>query len=213
MRKRLGRAEQAGETRRRLLDAARRTFVRRGFHGATLADVAREAGFTKGAVYSRFRGKGDLFLAVLERHVEERIAEIRDATAAAGSPAASRTLLARQWAERMRRDPAWALLIVEFRVHAARVPALNRRYRAIHARLLAALADAFAHAAREARAAFVVSAEQAARTLVALGTGALLERAADADAFPDALLETAMEALHDGLADPAASASLRRSAS
>ncbi len=43
--------------------AARTVFLRRGFHGASLDEIAEEAGYTKGAVYSNFAGKDDLYLA------------------------------------------------------------------------------------------------------------------------------------------------------
>ena len=46
--------------------SARRVFGRDGYHGANLAVIAREAGLTKGAVYSNFASKADLFLAVLD---------------------------------------------------------------------------------------------------------------------------------------------------
>ena len=49
-------------------------FVRRGFHGASLDEIAEEAGYTKGAVYSNFAGKDDLYLALLEAHYERRVA-------------------------------------------------------------------------------------------------------------------------------------------
>ena len=47
-------------------------FARDGFHAATLDDVAAEAGLTKGAVYSNFTGKRELFLALLEEQVTRR---------------------------------------------------------------------------------------------------------------------------------------------
>src|SRR3954447_5768797 len=53
-------------TRSLLLQAAGSGFARRGYHVATLADVAAEAGFTKGAVYSNFESKEDLFLALVD---------------------------------------------------------------------------------------------------------------------------------------------------
>jgi len=58
-------------TRQSLLEAAARVFAERGFHGATLDDVAALAGFTKGAVYSNFKSKDDLFLALLEHHLAQ----------------------------------------------------------------------------------------------------------------------------------------------
>ncbi len=73
--KRLSRAEQAGRNRALVLDAARQVFLARGYHGATLEQIAKEAGFPKGVVYSQFDSKADLFLALLEARIEERAAE------------------------------------------------------------------------------------------------------------------------------------------
>ncbi|MHB8507960.1 MAG: TetR/AcrR family transcriptional regulator [Candidatus Dormibacteria bacterium] len=55
------------QTRDRLLEAAARVIVRDGYQGARLADVAREAGLTTGAVYSNFRNKEELFIAAFDR--------------------------------------------------------------------------------------------------------------------------------------------------
>ena len=54
------------QTREHLLSAAAQVFAERGFHGATLDAVAAAAGFSKGAVYSNFKSKEDLFLSLLE---------------------------------------------------------------------------------------------------------------------------------------------------
>src|SRR5471032_739723 len=59
-------------TRQHLLDAAAIVFARDGFHGATLDDVAATAGFTKGAVYSNFKSKDDLFLALLDDRIDRQ---------------------------------------------------------------------------------------------------------------------------------------------
>ncbi|HZD71914.1 MAG TPA: helix-turn-helix domain-containing protein, partial [Actinomycetes bacterium] len=47
--------------------AARRVFARRGYHDASVEEVAEEAGFSKGAVYSNFTSKEDLFVTLLEQ--------------------------------------------------------------------------------------------------------------------------------------------------
>ena len=62
---RLNRKQQAEVNQQRLLDAALEVFSARGFHGATLEQIAAVAGFTTGVVYSRFASKADLFLALL----------------------------------------------------------------------------------------------------------------------------------------------------
>ena len=74
---RLSRAERSAHTRRELLDAAERRFFTDGYHGTTLDDIADEAGYTKGAVYSTFKSKGGLFVALFDEVVDRRIEEIR----------------------------------------------------------------------------------------------------------------------------------------
>lgn len=58
---------ESSSTKERLLDAAAAVIARDGFRGARLADVAREAGLTTGAIYSNFRDKEELFLAAFDR--------------------------------------------------------------------------------------------------------------------------------------------------
>jgi AcrR family transcriptional regulator len=60
-------------------------FVERGFHAATLDEVAEKAGYTKGAVYSAFESKADLFLAIFEERTRRRAEELRRAAARVGS--------------------------------------------------------------------------------------------------------------------------------
>src|SRR6516165_3944264 len=70
---RLTRRESRALTRQSLVTAARRIFLSRGFHASSLEEIALEAGVTKGAVYSNFAGKGELFLAIFDQHIEERL--------------------------------------------------------------------------------------------------------------------------------------------
>lgn len=64
-RRRLTREESKARTRQELLRAASRLFLRNGFVDTSLSDIAEEAGLTKGAVYSNFESKEDLFFALL----------------------------------------------------------------------------------------------------------------------------------------------------
>ncbi|HEV3230243.1 MAG TPA: helix-turn-helix domain-containing protein, partial [Solirubrobacteraceae bacterium] len=65
--------ERRAQTRARLLAAAAKVFARRGYHAASVDDVAAEAGYSTGAVYHQFKGKEDLFLTLLEEHIAERV--------------------------------------------------------------------------------------------------------------------------------------------
>ena len=139
---RLNRKQQAEANQQRLLDAALEVFTGRGFHGATLEQIAAAAGFTTGVVYSRFASKADLFLALLERTIEQRIADLRRLRGAQGGDVG--TALIRWWWGQVRKRPEWMLVVIEFRVHAARDPELNARYAALHARHVQALAEVLA---------------------------------------------------------------------
>lgn len=71
----LTRQESQQQTREALIVAARAVFARDGYHGANLELIAREAGFSKGAVYSNFEGKATLFLAVADANLEAAFAD------------------------------------------------------------------------------------------------------------------------------------------
>lgn len=64
------------EVRRRLLTAAGRVFAERGYADSRLEDIARAAGFTKGAVYSNFGSKQELFGAVLSERSEAELSGV-----------------------------------------------------------------------------------------------------------------------------------------
>ena len=70
--RRLTREESKARTRAELLRAADRLFLRNGFVATSLSQIAEEAALTKGAVYSNFAGKEELFLAVLEEYGARR---------------------------------------------------------------------------------------------------------------------------------------------
>ena len=104
------------ETRARLFAAAADVFVRVGIGAATVEEVATAADLTRGAVYSNFRNKDELCIAVLDEVRAERLAEILDIMA---KPDTSLRVEALQvWAERVVGDPAWTSLEVEFAAHA-----------------------------------------------------------------------------------------------
>src|SRR5919197_960324 len=69
-RKRLTREESKAKTRAELLRAAARLFVRKGFVATSLSEIAEEAALTKGAVYSNFESKEELFLALLQERAD-----------------------------------------------------------------------------------------------------------------------------------------------
>ena len=61
-------------TRTALIDSAMEVFGRRGFEGASLDEIAENAGFTRGAIYKNFASKEELFFAVMDHFNEKAIA-------------------------------------------------------------------------------------------------------------------------------------------
>jgi AcrR family transcriptional regulator len=178
----LSRVEQNDRNRALLFAAARRVFLARGYHAATLEQIADEAGFSKGVVYSRFASKADLFLALLEERIAERAAQnaalARDL---AGSGDFAAVLDLGQRAERA--APGWRLLVTEFRIHAARDPELNRRYAAVHARTVNGLAAVLALVSERGGEHLPFPPRPLAELLLAVEAGIALEQQADPDAL------------------------------
>lgn len=123
---RLTREQQRARTREDLLQAAAEVFARHGYHATSVDMVAESAGYTKGAVYSNFSSKEELFLALLEERREQTMADVQrvmDESAPADRAEAfgeRRDRLA-QW------TPEWFLLEAEFELYAARHPEVRER--------------------------------------------------------------------------------------
>jgi AcrR family transcriptional regulator len=175
---RLSRAEQNERNRTLVLEAARRIFLARGYHAATLDEISDEAGFSRGVVQSRFGNKADLFLALLEEQIAERSAQ--NARLAEGLSGAEGMRVLREHADRRTRaELDWGLLVIEFRVHAARDPDLGRRYAAVHARTRQALAEVITGIYRRGGQPPPFAAEDMAQMLLTVDAGIRLEQAAE----------------------------------
>ena len=122
----LTREEKKAQTRERLLDAAAKVFARRGFAGASLEEIAEEAGLTKGAVYSNFSSKDDLIAALIDERVDDPLAAIPAAVEPRGTAHDQAFAAADlfQGAVEHNRD-VW-LLMFEYAIHQARHPELRR---------------------------------------------------------------------------------------
>jgi AcrR family transcriptional regulator len=179
---RLSRVEQTERNRSLVLSAARRVFIERGYHAATLEQIAEEAGFSKGVVYSQFESKADLFLALLEKRIDERAAENAEIVDGLAGESAVAALLD-HFVKSSQATPEWGLLLAEFRVHAARNPELNRRYAAAHARTVERLAEVLEAIYARAGEKPPFPPHQLAELVLAIGVGAELEQAANPDAL------------------------------
>lgn len=150
--RRLPRAERAAQTREELLAAAKRVFARRGYAGASIADIAEEAGYSHGAVYSNFESKQDLFFALFAESTEDRVAVIKAFFAAAGGTFAERVkALADESTRQVHIDPDRFLLNLEFSIVAARDPGLRAKFADRIVAIPKAVAEIIAAEQREGR--------------------------------------------------------------
>jgi AcrR family transcriptional regulator len=182
------RDEQKALTRRRLLDSAEAVFARQGFHGASVEEIAREAGATTGALYSNFAGKEDLFLALFEERIATDIGDYSQIVATGATFEEQARGAADHWMRILRERPDYFPLLIEFWAYAIRVPQLRERL----ADRFAALRSASARLVLEGAVALGFPADTEAGEFVgmlinALGNGLALERLLDPDAVPDAL--------------------------
>jgi AcrR family transcriptional regulator len=109
-------AERSARSRSALLESAARGLSRYGYGHLRLEEVAREAGYTRGALYHQFRDKTDLALAVIEWVNETWNHEVGDPANREATPVASLLALARGHAVYCRRDVARVMMAlrVEF---------------------------------------------------------------------------------------------------
>lgn len=167
-------------------------FLQRGFHATTVDQIAEEAGFTKGAVYSAFDSKADMFLALYEERAARRAGEYLRSAEGLGADEQARAAVA-EWVEILRRDRDWSLVLIEFWTHAARDDRLRERFAALHSTLRSSLAEAFEGAANRSGRRLTASSELLAVASMALANGFVLEGFAEPDATcGDAFAEVAM---------------------
>jgi AcrR family transcriptional regulator len=193
---RLTRAQRRQQTRARLLEAAGQVFARQGFHAATLDEVAEAAGYTKGAVYSNFATKDELFLALLDERVAAQLQQLQALYAIESSEALRAALRGRTEQEfAAARD--FGVLMVEFSLYAMRNPAaqaeLAERYRQLRGRLAELIAKRYARHQTSPP----MPPEHLAALALATDAGLFLQFSADPGALPWELHADAMLQLLD----------------
>jgi AcrR family transcriptional regulator len=203
---RLTRRERAERTRDELLDAARAVFAAKGFHGSSVDEIAAAAGYTTGAIYSRFGGKDRLFLAVLDEHTERRRALYDAAARDADDVESAVRAIAGVWAGRGETDPEWTALVVEFWTHAARDDTFRAAMAERHERQLATMTQLVGALADRHGTAFRRSSAEVARISLALARGLSLEQLVDRGEA-DAELEELLVATTLALLEPTAGGS------
>jgi AcrR family transcriptional regulator len=171
-------------------------YARAGFGGATLDEVAAEAGYTKGAVYSHFGSKENLLLALMEEHLAEEIAEQIDLFEAASSPAERPLAGSARFMERLDDDPDPFRLFIELWSYAQRDERLRGRVAGGMGALRATFSKFAAAGAQDAGIEQPPQApEQFANVMLGLVIGLPMVRLIEPEAVPASLLGAVMSVL------------------
>jgi AcrR family transcriptional regulator len=181
---RLGRAESQAATRASVVGAAEAAFVERGYDRASIEDIAARAGFTKGAVYSNFGSKEELFLQVREAR-DTRLSEpLVDGLSKATDVDGLMDALDAWYRSTVADDRPWALATAEFTLAALRKPELHQRLKDQHRETRGAIAWLLAERAAAVGIDLPIEPEALAEVVMALGTGLAISHAIDEDIEP-----------------------------
>src|SRR5438105_2622100 len=197
---RLTRAEQQAKTRAALLEAAAQVFIEKGFLGASVEAITERAGYTRGAFYSNFDSKEELFAELLQERVYTIYAEMAErSTAPAGERPSLREVGEQLAAIQGAREGQWLFrLWLELIAHAGR----DDRFREIAAGFWrgnrAAMTDSIAAAFKEAGNDPPVPAEHLASAMIALDIGLAIQHFVDPGAVPLELYPELYELLFGG---------------
>jgi AcrR family transcriptional regulator len=176
------------QTRARLLGAAGEVFAARGYHGASLEDVAGAAGLTKGAVYSSFSSKDELFYALMHERIEERLAFVTQATDPQTTPREAAQDAGRALADLSAEQSDWHMLFIEFWAQAVRDPERREEFARRRRQVRELIAGFLERQAVAHETTLPASAEQLAVAILALSNGIAIERLADPQTVdPDTL--------------------------
>jgi AcrR family transcriptional regulator len=187
-------------TRQHLLDAAAIVFARNGFHGSTLDEVAATAGFSKGAVYSNFKSKDDLFVALLDDRIERQFAIVSEILDTGSHDAAEQFPRMR---EIFRSDMFWSddflTLWLEFVLYARRNPEAQRKLAASAERSHARVQELIQHEYAAVGVTPSYPTRDLAEISLALINGLGIDRLVNPDAVTDEMLDTTLAFLYDAM--------------
>ena len=190
---RLSREQSQKRTRESLLESAREIFIRDGFAGASVDQIAEHAGYSKGAIYSNFRNKEALFLELLREHMRQELNGLQFLLEQSGSAREILIALKSKYSSPDSQVPA--MLSLEFQLHAVRHPEFAEPFAALYRNQRKAIAGLVRLFAKKAGIAEPANAGEIATALMGLTHGVALQRAADPGSVPAAAAGRAIEML------------------
>lgn len=191
--KRLSREEKRAQTRAALFEAGAKVFVRRGYYGASLEEIAEEAGFTRGAVYSNFEDKQALFGALMNESIREKADQALGVLAGEAASPEQQVLAA------LKQSPEYVQLWFEFFSHAARDPNFREAFVGGFAQLREAFTEVIARWYEQEGVKPVIPPRQLAVAVNALANGIAIEEVIDPGEVPADLTGDVLQLILRGL--------------
>lgn len=185
-------------TRSRFIQSAEKIFARDGFEAAKLEELAADAGYTRGAFYANFSSKEDLFMALLEREISQRIENVRKHVGRVRPPEDKLAALGEYWTE-MALDRRWTLLVLEFKLFAVRHPEVKTRLAAMHRRLVSSGIEMLEQLMQSAGRKLPVSAHAAGIAFFSLSSALTLEHMLDRTLMAEEDVKKIMRIFFDSL--------------
>ena len=199
MARRLTREERKARTRAELIDAAARVVGRQGYYAATVDDIAAEAGFTKGAFYSNFESKEDIFIELVADRSRNWTIAVARAYEGEG-PLPERLRKGGEVLTRMVQEQVdWMLLTSEMLSQCVREPRLRDRLAAAYADCREIITRAIDQVERDFGVRLAIPSDQVATLTMAMTDGFVFQRLADPHRLPAALLANGINVLISGL--------------
>lgn len=161
-------------TRNLLLDAAEEVFARKGLTGAALEDIADVAGYTRGAIYSHFGAKEELFLAVVDRQRQRFLDGFAETIQSFGGLSdLNIDELAQRWRE-VGSDPNRAALNYELTLFLLRNPEARERLDAQRRETIRSLGEFIGKDVARLGGTLTIPAEMLAQLILAVNDGVTL---------------------------------------
>ncbi|CAO3890438.1 TetR/AcrR family transcriptional regulator [Achromobacter mucicolens] len=188
---RLTREQSRDQTRQRLLDAAQAIFLSKGFVAASVEDIAEQAGYTRGAFYSNFSSKSELFLQLLKRDHENVMADMRAIFEGGESRSQMEARVLDYYSAHFRENDCF-LLWMEGKLQAARDPDFRVGFVACLRELRAATTEYIRQFSAQVGTPLPLPAEQLAVGLLALSDGMQFSVAFDPQAVTPEMTEAVL---------------------
>jgi AcrR family transcriptional regulator len=181
----LTRQESQARTRARLVQSAEKVFLKRGYIAASIGQIARQAGYTTGAVYSNFDSKEDLGLAVLERRMLDVATGLEKELAAAEPTIEARLAVLESFGSGVMGSERWVVLGTEFLLASRNKPAIRKRFADEMRSTRTTVAGILRTQQDELGGELPLDADELAAAILGLGFGLSIQRIADPEVSAD----------------------------